>query len=431
MKTKTLLFALIAILCFKTSILRAQWEPTGFTNSTWVLCQAQNGNLIAADDNYPNMGGIYLSQDQGESWEATNALNYSYTSYLVKDESIYMGGVDGNVAISHDNGQSWTNVEFRALFPGITDNNVIYAMEYHNGRIYASVLSLGVVYSEDNGVSWNLTDQESLWEVGNPENGGQWTYNLRSFNGKLYNVGAFGIWEYNEIEDLWSQVDNRWYGGSSVVVNDVFYVAYNAGGVPDGIRYTTDFQVWESMPLPVGSQTTIRILEYYRGAFFIGHVHDAVFYTIDHGQTWIDYREDFPAFSPAPALDLYGVPMNLVFDGETMFCGVFSGFDEVAGVFKAPVPDNLLNVKEMPVLNKPVLYPNPAKDFVVLQFSNAQQNRGSLTITDVLGKVQYNQTIGNEGGNTTTVSTDGWASGLYFFSIVTDGSAASGKFLVE
>ena len=431
MKTKTLLFALVAILCFNTSILTAQWEPTGFTNSTWVLCQAQNGNLIAADDNYPSMGGIYLSQDQGVSWEATNAIDYSYTSYLVKDESIYMGGVNGNVAISHDNGVTWTNVEFRALFPGISDNNAIYAMEYHNGRIYISVLSLGIVYSEDNGVTWNLTDQESLWEVGNPDNGGQWTYNLRSFNDKLYNIGAFGIWEYNENADLWSQVDNKWYGGSSVIVDNVLYIAYNAGGVPAGIRYTTDFQNWESMPLPAGSQTTIRVLEYYRGAFFMGHVHDAVFYTVDHGQTWIAYREDFPAFSPAPGVDLYGVPMNLVFDGETIFCGVFSGFEEVAGVFKAPVPEGLLNVNDMQDSNKPALYPNPAKDFVVLQFSNAEQNRGTLTITDVLGKVQYNKSIGNEGGSSTTISTDGWVSGLYFYSIVTDGSLATGKFIVE
>lgn len=431
MKTKTLLYAIFALICFSSSTLNAQWEPTAFTKSTWVLCQAQNGNLIAADDNYPNMGGIYVSQDDGDSWAKADALDYSYTSFLVKDESIYMGGVDCNVAISHDNGETWSNVDFRALLPGVTDNNVIYAIEYHNGRIYASVLSLGVVYSEDNGVTWSLTDQESLWEEGEPDNGGQWTYNLRSYNGSLYNIGAFGIWKYDETADLWTQVDDYWYGGSSVVVNDVLYISYNAGGVPHGIRYTTDFEEWGVMPIPAGSQTTIRTIEYYEGAFFIGHVHDAVYYTLDLGQTWIEYREDFPAFSPAPGLDLYGVPMNFVFDGETMYCGVFSGFDEVAGVFKTSVPANVLNVEEAPSVFKTVVYPNPAKDFVIFQLPADLVSSGSLTITDALGRIQYSKTIGNDAINSTTVSTENWASGLYFYNLETNQSKASGKFIVE
>lgn len=61
MNKKTLFFAVVALLFSTTSVLKAQWEPTSFTHSTWVLCQAENGNLIAADDIYPDMGGIYLS----------------------------------------------------------------------------------------------------------------------------------------------------------------------------------------------------------------------------------------------------------------------------------------------------------------------------------------------------------------------------------
>lgn len=93
MKTKTLLFLLISLAFLNPSILTAQWEPTGFTQSTWVLCQAENGNLIAANDIYPDLGGIYLSQDEGISWEQTNAIPYSYTAQVVKDSSIYLGGV--------------------------------------------------------------------------------------------------------------------------------------------------------------------------------------------------------------------------------------------------------------------------------------------------------------------------------------------------
>ena len=50
---KTLLFALVAFLFLNTSVLTAQWQSTGFDKSTWVLSQAENGNLIAAEDIYP------------------------------------------------------------------------------------------------------------------------------------------------------------------------------------------------------------------------------------------------------------------------------------------------------------------------------------------------------------------------------------------
>lgn len=430
MKTKTLLFLLISLAFLNPSILTAQWEPTGFTQSTWVLCQAENGNLIAANDIYPDLGGIYLSQDEGISWEQTNAIPYSYTAQVVKDSSIYLGGVGCNVAISHNNGEAWSNVNFSALFPGVTENDPIYALEFHNGRIYAAVLNFGIVYSEDDGATWNLTDQESLWDVDNPEDGGQWCYNLRSYNGNLYNMGAYGIWVYNEIEDLWSQVDDMWYAGSSLVVDDVFYVVYNAMGIPAGIRYTTDFQNWDVMPIPDGSDTTIRFMEYYEGAFFIGHVNDAIFYTVDQGENWIEYRENFPAFEPVPDVVFYGTPMSLVFNGDMMYCGVFSPFEGVGGVFKAPVPEGL-NISELAESLQLVVYPNPANDFISIQFPNGLQNQGSLIITDVLGRIHYNKSIGNEIDKTIIVSTENWTSGLYIYSIVSGASKASGKFIVQ
>lgn len=433
MKAKMLLFGFIALVYLNTSTVWAQWEPTAFTQSSvWTMCKAVNGNLIVADDIYPDLGGIYLSQDEGESWTKCNADDYAYTACLVKDESVYFGGLASNVAISHNNGETWTNVDFKELLPGISENNPIYAMEYHNGRVYASVLTLGIAYSDDDGITWNLTDYESLLDENNPDNGGQWCYNLRSFKGKLYNVGAFGIWEYDEVADLWSKVDGTWYGGSTCVVDDVFYVAYNAMGVPDGIRYTTDFEEWEAMPIPDGVPTSIRIIEYYQGAFFMGHVNEAIFYTMDQGETWIEYRENFPAFSPAPGVNFYGVPMSLVFAGDNMFCGVFSPDEGVGGVYKSLLPDELISdVTEMRALFQPIIYPNPANEFVSLQLPKGQQNQGSLIITDIMGRVKFDKAIDNAEENTIVVPTGDWNSGLYLYTILTGEFKASGKFIVE
>lgn len=342
-----------------------------------------------------------------------------------------MGGVECNVAISNNNGETWINVDFQDVLPTATDNNPIYAMEYHNNRIYASVLTHGVVYSEDQGVTWHLTDQESLWETDNPENGGQWSYALQSFKGKLYNVSAFGIWEYNEVDDFWTKVDDRWYGSSTLVVDDVLYVIYNASGIPDGVRYTTNLQDWNSMNLPEGSTTSIRQMDYYQGAFFMGHVNDAVFYTLDHGETWTDYRENFPAFSPVPGLDLYGVPMSFVFNDDTLFCGVFSSFEDVGGVHRVALPDEVLGITEVTPSIQPNVYPNPARDFIKFQLPNELKSQESLMIKNLAGRVLHKETLGTQGNNTIEVSTKSWSPGVYIYNIIKGKTKTSGKFLVK
>lgn len=428
---KPLLSTLIVLLFFNTSILMAQWERTNFDQSAWDMCLTGNGNLIAANDIYPEMGGLYISENEGETWVKTLADDYAYSSHLVKDESVYFGGNGANVAISPDNGETWINVNFSDLFLDVTDQDPMYAIEHHNGRIYASVFGLGVAYSTDEGTTWSLADIDSLLDENNPEDGGQWTYDLRSYNGKLYNIGSFGIWEYNEVDDLWTKVDDRWYGGHSTIVDDVLYVSYNAIGIPDGIRYTTDFQNWEVMPLPNGVNTSVRFLEYYEGAFFMGHVNDAIFYTMDHGENWIEYRENYPKYTSGGGFVYYGVPMNLVFSGESMFCGIFSPFAGVGGVYRAPIPPEILGLDEMSVPLKIVVYPNPAKDIVSLQIPQGQGFQGILKITDAMGRIVYNNTLANETDNLVTISIKTWPSGLYIYTLVSGDSKTSGKFLVN
>lgn len=430
MKREMLIFLLVAFTGFMALPLKAQWEPTGFSKAAWVLCRAENGNLIVADDNYPDMGGIYLSRDKGVTWEKTNAADFSYTSRLVKDENIYMGGVDCNVAISHDNGETWENVNFKELYPEASEYDPIYAMEYHNGRVYASVLYFGIAYSEDGGVTWVPTDRESLLDEDDPENGGQWCYSLRSYKGKLYDIGAFGIWEYDEDADLWTKVDDRWYAARTCIANDVLYITYNAPGLPEAIRYTTDFQEWGSMPIPEGVTTSIRTMEYYQGAFFLGHVEQAVFYTLDQGITWVEYRDNFPAFSPVPGVNFYGVPMGFVFDGDQIFCGVFSTYD-IGGVYRAPVPDEITGVKKMETQQKTVVYPNPASDYVLIHLPEETKGPVSLLITDVMGREMYGKAINNAKDNLLQVSVEDWALGLYLYTITNGESKIAGKILVK
>lgn len=422
-------YPFLILFLFSFSYLTAQWQPTGFNQSTWVLCKASNGNLIATNDVYPGMGGVFLSEDQGETWTETAAVPYSYTSHLVDGETIYLGGVQGNMAISNDNGLTWSQTSLADLFPGITEYDPIYAIESHNNRIYAAVLAFGIVYSEDGGMTWQLTDRDSLLDPVDPDNGGQWCYNLRSFKGKLYNLGAFGIWEYDETDDVWTQVDPKWYAGYSIVVDDVLYVAYNAPGLEEGVRYTSDFQNWGSMTTGTFS-TSNRFIEYHNGALFIGNVEEAILYSVDNGNTWTEYREDFPMYSPAPGVEFYGTPMSLVFMEDSMYVGVFSNDPDLQGVYRAPIPEELLQVNTAEI-GKTVIFPNPADDVISFQFQGERMSSGVLKITDAMGRTVYQENILLQPNNTHSLSVASWASGVYLYAIEGKSVATSGKFLVR
>lgn len=346
MKKSTLIsILLMGIFSLNVNVaLSQQWEPTNFpANSTWVICQTDNGNIIAAQDSYPETNGkLFISKDHAVSWEACNVDGYNYSAYAVEGKSVFMGGLFGNVAISHDNGETWTISNLSAAFnTNISEDYPIYAMEYHNGKVYASVLVLGIACSDDMGKTWQMTDRTSLL-LDDPENGGQWCYGLQSFKGKLYNVSAFGIWAYDDGQDEWEMIDDAWYSSGAVVHNDVLYVNYNAYGVPAGIRYTSDGENWTEMPIPENLSTSIRTLSFYGDALFMGHVSDAVLYTLNHGETWNELKDNFPGYSPVPEVTFYDCPMGFVFSDNHIICGVFSTRAEGLGVVKAAIPDNIV-----------------------------------------------------------------------------------------
>jgi len=161
----------------------------------------------------------------------------------------------------------------------------------------------------------------------------------------------------------------------------------------------------------------------------MGHVNDAVFYSQDHGQNWTEYREDFPLFSPVPGVDLYGVPMNFVFSEDTMFVGVFSAFEDVGGVYSAPVPEDILSVNQNSNALQVKVYPNPAVDFITIDFP--QKTQGQLVIRDITGKSILKKSFENNPTNSITIETDTWSSGLYLYSIQDKATKTSGKFLIK
>ncbi|MHB9011907.1 MAG: T9SS type A sorting domain-containing protein [Ignavibacteriaceae bacterium] len=105
------------------------------------------GNLYAGT----NDQGIFLSTDNGASWNAINngLTDSSVTSFVNNGNNVFAGTLGGGIFLSTDNGASWN-----AVNNGLTDLNV-FALAVRGNNIFAGTNNSGVFLSTDNGTSWN------------------------------------------------------------------------------------------------------------------------------------------------------------------------------------------------------------------------------------------------------------------------------------
>lgn len=111
-------------------------------------------------------------------------------------------------------------------------------------------------------------------------------------------------------------------------------------------------------------------------------------------------------------------------DGNITFVGYFNynptGIMRLVG--DSPVS---ANVSEMPAFDINV-YPNPASEFITI--TNVPDN-SLLFISDITGKIVYNNQIRNE--RMTTINTSNFAEGIYMVRILKNGTATTKKLVVK
>jgi hypothetical protein len=85
-----------------------------------------------------------------------------------------------------------------------------------------------------------------------------------------------------------------------------------------------------------------------------------------------------------------------------------------------------------PLENAVLVYPNPANEFVTIEYSNSVL-AGTLRIMNILGEIVYEEQITGGGSSihTKKIGIKGYAAGLYTISISSEASAIHRKFLVK
>lgn len=158
----------------------------------------------------------------------------------------------------------------------------------------------------------------------------------------------------------------------------------------------------------------------------IDHMHEIGDYVIVNGYdnslgvviSTIDNIEWKPFNDGLPSLLVY----DLTFDDEYMYAGVFNH-----GVWKRKISDlNLLSSEKEITLSSFAIYPNPASENITILENESLNKPSRIIFTDVSGRQVKNEFLTDSNINVSDL-----ANGIYFVSIVSDGSLNTQKLLIQ
>lgn len=165
-------------------------------------------------------GGVFLSTDNGQNW---NALSPGWTSTTVRAFALagtdLFAGTTGGVVLSTDNGTRWS-----AVNSGLPTLDV-RALLVHQGHIYAGLYEEGVCVSVNNSATWNKASIGSTNHC---------TVTAFAFNGAYLFAGT------DEGVFLTSNGGTRWSAANSGLTDTIVYalavscndlLALTSGGV--------------------------------------------------------------------------------------------------------------------------------------------------------------------------------------------------------
>lgn len=321
----------------------AAWERVLELPGAWGfhVC-SKTGALLAADFKTYRDGGIYISEDQGKTWNKTNVKDYTYTRFVEAGDYIFALGYGCRIARSDDGGHTWEVLNYSRTMDGIIaasdlDYTACYAMIEVNGRLYACDYVGGVIYSDDWGETWTHTADDHFVEIVNYEGKGeekahQVLYNIETINGRILAFGLECVYEYDAERDKWSTVrfDSNCMS-VSVHHNGAIYCGRaieNDDPAAAFLEYTSDAESWKHTTRPEGLVSNyVRSLASADSRLFVGTIRNGVYHSPDDGNTWEAVNtEEMPLQFPGiPGMENYKLAiLNLGADKDYLYAAAFA-----------------------------------------------------------------------------------------------------------
>ncbi len=404
----------------------AQWQKVCDAPQVEEVFVTSKGSvLVSSWDEATGKGGIYRSTDSGDSWTKTKARNYRWNKFMeVRDSIIYTPGDGSHVARSLDDGATWQILSFESVIsdyvsgkelPYITSYGMAYDPELK--RVYVAVFAdqVGVVYSDDFGETWQLTDRKTqLLDFGYGDTHMDIYYGAVFYKGYFYALGLYTIHRYLPKTNSWEVVLNNSNGlVVTTVMDDVLYLGHALEIEPGYLlRTTEDFKTFVNTPLPAGQLNAyVRALDNDGKMLFYAWSTGGVFYSTDKAQTWKECGTGLPNSYPG------GFFTSLANNDEYLFTVSYSAMAEYNGVYRIPKSNLTAGVA--------------AVDSDMAQVSFADN---TLTVSGVdSADITVYNTAGGVVKRTkgTSCSLTGLSVGTYLYTVATSGRMLSGKVVVR
>lgn len=414
---------LIVALCACGALHAQSWEQIYQLPTTKNIFIAPNGNLLVSDFQYEYTGGIYYSTDKGESWTKADIEDYCYNRMTVAGEYIIATGEGCHIARSNDNGVTWELLSYGYIFDGIIseeaiETNVAYGLCYFKDKIFiADFQGGGVVYSEDFGETWNLTDRTSLEYDMDGKPAIDCFYNLAENNGQLLLFSGYFIYRLNEEDFTWELLRNDSnFMAVSTTMDDKLVCGRSIANFhreTPFLEYTSDGgDSWQHIAHAdtVEYDCYVRALHYDGINLYAALIAQGIFYTTDMGENWIDITYDLPVGGSA-------APLMITSDEQYIYVAIYDQPWEKkkSGIYRFSI-DNLGTTSIHNTLRDNI-HVNVYNNLITVE------ENASITIYDTRGA----QVLVAHDCNTLDISA--LPQGIYFYNIATAHNNTTGKFI--
>lgn len=343
--TKALLIVSMSILPLEMS---ARWEQIYQLSCARAFLLTTEGVMLAADKISGGKGGIYVSEDYGESWTKADVADHHYTQFKQIENAIFALGEGGYIARSTDGGRQWEEIfyceDYLDDIPwGDVESCDCYGMAVHGGRIYiANFVYMGVMYTDDMGDSWHTTSIRGMEIDDEGVITSDYLYNILSLNESLYAFGINKIYRYDETEDCWVVTRE---GTNFLTILTMHHGQLVAGrGTPNDsfdvnfLEKTSDGVTWEPVGRPIGFvHNNIRGLAADESILVAGTANNGIFVTSDFGDSWEEITEGMPLYDGHKGVYLW--PVTLQTDDQYIYAALYhpSQYDfKDSGIWRYP-----------------------------------------------------------------------------------------------
>ena len=367
---------MIFIIALLTLSVHAQWQQTNCNEG--VKCMLVNGpNIFAGTFS----SGIFLSQDNGNTWVAKNSgiLTPDIYSLVSSGSNIFAGSYIG-VYLSQNNGNSWTVAG--------TPIGTVNTMAVSGINLFAGNNSGNILLSQNNGNNWTV------------KSNGIAAYSIISLAASSNNTFAgtdYGVYRTQDNGNSWVSLRNGipnidvyslWVDGNNIFAGTYMGGIYMSGD--NGDSWST-----KNNGLPnnsvVYSFTSIDSL-------ILAGTGNGLYISSDWGNSWTAKNE---GFTNAPNI------LALSFNESWIFAGT------PTGVWKYPL--SALGITDKISTSKFQIYPNPATDRFFISPVSENPARIDINIYDVYGNPMKIST--NRIDDKIEFNIENYPKGFYFINI--------------